>query len=750
MEAPENAALNALRSVFRLTFFRPGQLEAVLATLAGQDSLIILPTGGGKSVCFQLPCHLRSCGFTVVVCPLIALAKDQVERCDERGIYAERWNCEVSESRKASIAKDMVSDEPSLRLLYITPEGLRHPKLLESLKEACVKKNLVSFAVDEAHTVSEWGHDFRPAYLELSCLKQEFPSVPVAALTASCTSKVSDDIISLLQLRSPRIIKGSFNRPNIAYQVRFKELLGEGSDTAALEDLIHFIRQRSDQCGIIYARLRATCDWLASALAARDIDIGCYHAGKSTESRARVQCDWSSGGVNVVVATIAFGMGIDRADVRWVVHWNVPSSMEGFYQESGRAGRDGQPSLSIMYASHADLQAAHKMERGTRTGAVAEVASYVHGRSCRRKCILNFFGEQSGPCRSECDEICDYCADPCAVQRALSQLEKQEIARGSKAAAVRGRMMGIRLESDTDGADAEGHCAGSTQFLRAARAAWTRATIYDGTPKDLGDNDLTLHSQGSGCILQEKLGSYTSSQCGHENPDGHTGALQVLRRPPVLKRPLKAAASAAAVPVAAAGALCPDVAAYRQLPPSHGCLQPEKRGAGVGEEVDLGLVRPSHTQGSEPSHSAAGRSCTDSQSHATGAEVNEIQPRQREVKKLKACAHLPFKAPARAARPLLARLPEGAQAEQGICWERNTDAVGAGRLSGVEDAAHCQLEATPSQRLQVAATSVNGFPLAQPMGTDGTESGKDAMCPRARLLVKRRLPFKPPVRIKPV
>ncbi|GIL86247.1 hypothetical protein Vretimale_13751 [Volvox reticuliferus] len=235
MEAPEHAALNTLRSDFGLTFFRPGQLEAVLATLAGQDSLIILPTGGGKSVCFQLPCHLRPHGFTVVVCPLIALAKDQVDRCDERGIYAERWNCEVSESRKASIAKDMVSDEPSLRLLYITPEGLRHPKLLESLKEACVKNNLVSFAVDEAHTVSEWGHDFRPAYLDLSCLKQEFPSVPVAALTASCTSKVSDDIISVLRLRSPRIIKGSFNRPNIAYQVRLKELLGEGSDNAALE-----------------------------------------------------------------------------------------------------------------------------------------------------------------------------------------------------------------------------------------------------------------------------------------------------------------------------------------------------------------------------------------------------------------------------------------------------------------------------------------------------------------------------------
>ncbi|GFR47815.1 hypothetical protein Agub_g9592, partial [Astrephomene gubernaculifera] len=357
----EATLLRCLREHFGLPGFRPGQLEAVTATLSGQDSLIILPTGGGKSVCFQLPCHARDYGFTVVICPLIALAKDQVDKCDERGIYAERWNCEVPEVRKASIAKDIVSDEPSLRLLYTTPESLRQPKLMESLKEACAKGTLVSFAVDEAHTVSEWGHDFRPAYLELSYIKQEFPSVPVAALTASCTPKVSDDIIAVLRLRSPRVVKGSFNRPNICYQVRHKELIGDGSDQAALEDLIRFIQDRPDQCGIIYARLRTTCDWLASALAARDVEVGCYHAGKGTDARSRVQRDWSGGGLNVVVATIAFGMGIDRADVRWVVHWNAPSSMEGFYQESGRAGRDGQPSLSVVYASRTDLESNHKM-----------------------------------------------------------------------------------------------------------------------------------------------------------------------------------------------------------------------------------------------------------------------------------------------------------------------------------------------------------------------------------------------------
>eukprot|EP00198_Chlamydomonas_reinhardtii_P006565 XP_001695901.1 predicted protein [Chlamydomonas reinhardtii] len=294
---PDGAALlRTLREHFAMSGFRPGQLEAIQATLAGQDALVILPTGGGKSVAFQLPCHTRAHGFTVVVCPLLALAKDQVDKCEERGIYAERWNCEVPEPRKASIAKDMVCDEPSLRLLYTTPESLQTPKLLESLKEACANGNLVSFAVDEAHTVSEWGHDFRPAYLQLSAIKQEFPSVPVVALTASATPKVRDDIISVLRLKQPRLIKGSFNRPNIAYQV-------DACGTKSFLDLVKFIQARSGEGGIVYARLR----WGP---------VGCYHAGKNNDVRTRVQRDWSSGGTNVVVATIAFGMGIDRPDVR--------------------------------------------------------------------------------------------------------------------------------------------------------------------------------------------------------------------------------------------------------------------------------------------------------------------------------------------------------------------------------------------------------------------------------------------------
>ncbi|KAG2494946.1 hypothetical protein HYH03_006881 [Edaphochlamys debaryana] len=582
---PTDAQLvELLREHFGLSGpFRPGQLEAIRATLSGQDTLVILPTGGkslcGKSICFQLPPFCRSSGFTVVVCPLIALAKDQVAKCEERGIEAERWNCEVSEAKKASIVRDIVSDEPSLRLLYTTPESLRLPVLLDALKEAHAQGKLVSFAVDEAHTVSEWGHDFRPAYLELAAIKLHFPTVPVAALTASCTPRVSQDIINVLRLNLPLRIQGSFNRHNIAYQVYHKELIGDGSENAALEHLIQFINDRPGQCGIIYARLRATCDWLASSLAGRDVEVGCYHAGRATDARGRVQREWSEGGLNVVVATVAFGMGIDRADVRWVVHWNAPASMEGFYQESGRAGRDGQPSLSLMYASGPDLESAAKMERGSRAGAVAEVVGFARGGGCKRKHVLKFFGEAKGACDASREQLCDFCADPKAVQRALSRLEQRQAEHGSRAQMVRARMLGIRVAADGDDAEeaeagASGKAgdgdddgavggSGSAPKIRGL-GAWSSANAYATNAPSSAAGACTGAGAragagggmggsgggggGGGMLLSAGAGpsgsnagdaaAGSSAAVAAAVASAAVGRLLALRRPPAVKRPL--------------------------------------------------------------------------------------------------------------------------------------------------------------------------------------------------------------------
>ncbi|KAI8472385.1 MAG: putative ATP-dependent DNA helicase recQ [Monoraphidium minutum] len=259
------------------------------------------------------------------------------------------YNSAASDLQKAAAVREVASAEPGLQLLYTTPESLLKPALRDALLEAHASGTLCAFAIDEAHCISEWGHDFRPAYLQLSTLKDDFPGVPIAAVTASATPRVQASIVDALRLARPAVITASFNRPNIRLGVRHKALLGaRGGDDDVLQDLLAFIAARPGQCGIVYARLRATCDWLVSALSGCDLDVAKYHAGMDQDQRRKVLRDWSDGSVDIVVATIAFGMGIDRADVRWVVHWNMPSSVEGYYQEAGRAGRDGQPSESVV------------------------------------------------------------------------------------------------------------------------------------------------------------------------------------------------------------------------------------------------------------------------------------------------------------------------------------------------------------------------------------------------------------------
>ncbi|GAX77552.1 hypothetical protein CEUSTIGMA_g4996.t1 [Chlamydomonas eustigma] len=416
-----------LSSQFNLSEFRQGQLDSIKATLEKKDSIVILPTGAGKSLTFQLPPFTCDYAFTVVVSPLISLARDQVEKAIDRGIDARIWNSETRDSERSSILSELQCEETGLRLLYVTPEGLQSPILKEALKAAYIYKTLLCFAVDEAHCISDWGHDFRPAYAGLRSLKVEFPCTPVSCLTASCTDEVQKNIQEVMGLRNAVVIKHSFNRPNIKYEVKCKALINNGGEDAVLKDLIAFIKERKGQCGIIYARLRTTCDWIGKELeCAEGIDVAVYHAGKDSTLRQRVHSDWSSGYLQVVVATVAFGMGIDRADVRWVVHWNAPSSLEGLFQESGRAGRDGLPSVSVVYASQSDIDTVSKLEKGTRRGASLQVGNFLLAPGCRRKKLLAFFGEKRCPCMLPAEQVCDFCLNPNLITKQLLQIDQEQ------------------------------------------------------------------------------------------------------------------------------------------------------------------------------------------------------------------------------------------------------------------------------------------------------------------------------------
>eukprot|EP00210_Caulerpa_lentillifera_P002736 g2615.t1 len=371
---------------FHLKEFRPLQLEAIQSILRGEDTLLVLATGGGKSLTYQLPPLMKDHSFTVVVSPLIALARDQVMSCGDRGIYAELLNNETSVLERDQIEEEILSPSASLKLLYTTPETLQKGTLIASLEIAASQGTLLCFAVDEAHCISSWGHDFRPSYRQLGSLRDKFSSIPFIALT-----------------------------------VKYKELIKSGTDDDVLQDLLEFLHGNRGAHGIIYARLRETCEWLADQLSDKDIDVAFYHAGMSSASRKSVLESWLDNSVEVIVATVAFGMGIDKSNVRWVIHWNVPSSLEGFYQESGRAGRDGLPSISRVYLAQKDLRQIKQLEKGVRRGAIHVVASVLMDSTCRRHGVLQYFGEKKSCCNR--DEFCDYCEDPVQVEQSLIALK---------------------------------------------------------------------------------------------------------------------------------------------------------------------------------------------------------------------------------------------------------------------------------------------------------------------------------------
>jgi ATP-dependent DNA helicase RecQ len=391
-----------LKRTFGYDAFRPLQREIIDASLAGRDVLALLPTGGGKSLCFQLPALARS-GLTVVVSPLIALMKDQVDALQASGVAATFLNSSLGADESRSRLRGLHRGE--FKLLYAAPERL----LLDGWAENLKKWNVQALAIDEAHCVSEWGHDFRPEYRQLAGLREALPGVPMTALTATATERVRADIVTQLRLRDAAIFVASFNRPNLTYRVVPKD--------KPLKQILEFVSRRKGDSGIIYCASRAAAERLADSLASRGLSAQPYHAGLSPEKRSRAQDDFLRDDARIICATIAFGMGINKPNVRWVIHHDLPKNIEGYYQETGRAGRDGLPGDCLLLFSAGDVakqmhfieEMGDERERGVARAQLRQMVHYAESAVCRRRDLLAYFGEAfpSGPCAA-----CDNCLEP--------------------------------------------------------------------------------------------------------------------------------------------------------------------------------------------------------------------------------------------------------------------------------------------------------------------------------------------------
>ena len=405
MQGDASECRELLKKFFGFTSFRPLQEDIILDALARKDVFAILPTGGGKSLCFQLPALARP-GLTVVVSPLIALMKDQVDALQAAGVAATFLNSSLAAGESRPRLRGLHQGE--YRLLYVAPERLMLSGFLEDLK----RWNVNLFAIDEAHCISEWGHDFRPEYRQLASLRSHFPDVPMMALTATATERVRADIVGQLHLRSPSCYVASFNRPNLTYRVSAK--------TGAYEQLLEFIRDRKGECGIIYCQARKTAESLARKLSADGIPAASYHAGMEASDRTQNQEAFLRDEVRVVCATIAFGMGINKPNVRFVIHYDLPKNIEGYYQETGRAGRDGLPAECLLLFSPGDRikygrfidEKPNPKEREIARAQLEQIVHYAEGATCRRAYLLNYFGEKFAEETGTSCGGCDNCLEP--------------------------------------------------------------------------------------------------------------------------------------------------------------------------------------------------------------------------------------------------------------------------------------------------------------------------------------------------
>jgi len=391
-----------LKSTFGYATFRPLQREIIEANLVGEDVFALLPTGGGKSLCFQLPALARD-GLTVVVSPLIALMKDQVDALQASGVAATFLNSTLGAEESRSRLRGLHRGD--YKLLYVAPERLMLAGWIENLKTW----NVSCIAIDEAHCVSEWGHDFRPEYRQLAKLRTALPEVPMMALTATATGRVREDIVTHLKLRDPQTFVASFNRPNLTYRVVPKD--------EPAKQIITFVRKREHESGIIYCASRATAERVAESLAGRGFLARPYHAGLDAAERARNQEMFLRDDTRIICATIAFGMGINKPNVRWVIHHDLPKNIEGYYQETGRAGRDGLPGDCLLLFSPGDIakqthfldEITNEQERSIARAQLRQIVHYAESSGCRRAELLQYFGETFP--LNNCG-ACDNCAEP--------------------------------------------------------------------------------------------------------------------------------------------------------------------------------------------------------------------------------------------------------------------------------------------------------------------------------------------------
>lgn len=414
----------ALKRYFGYEEFRPLQREIIERVMAGGDSLVLMPTGGGKSLCFQLPAIMRD-GMTVVISPLIALMKDQVDALRVNGVAAEYINSSLSHEESVQIARRAQAGE--VKLMYVAPERLALPgfeRFLHSL-------DVSLFAIDEAHCISEWGHDFRPDYRNLKQLRAKFPNVPIIALTATATERVRADIIAQLGIQKARTFISSFNRPNLSYEVLPKK--------DSFKTILGLIQAHKGESVIIYCFSRGDTESLAKKLNDYGLKAAAYHAGLTAEERRENQERFIRDEVLIMTATIAFGMGIDKPDVRLVIHHSMPKSIEGYYQETGRAGRDGLPARCVLFFSYADKfkhdffirKISEKAEQKSAEEKLRQVIAYGELKGCRRAFLLRHFDEAYS--QETCDN-CDRCVTPEPIELNVAELGTPRVRKGRSAA----------------------------------------------------------------------------------------------------------------------------------------------------------------------------------------------------------------------------------------------------------------------------------------------------------------------------